>query len=146
MSSDREDKQKSTEKQKQCSKTLQRIAKNIAPYLNEPKPDKNKLVRQPNDFFLCGHSDSVEDLCFKPGSADILCSVGIDRQLLIWDLRVSTSEPKMSLKDLHSSDINTVDWSPCNESLIATGGNDNLVKIVDLRKFSTNSLTNAAGL
>ena len=104
------------------------------------------MIKQQNNALLCGHTDSVEDLCFKPNSVDILCSVGVDRQLLIWDLRERSSEPIMSLKDLHSSDINTVDWSSCNESLIATGSNDTLVKIVDLRKFQTNHLTNAAGL
>ena len=37
---------------------------------------------------------------------------------------------------MHSSDINTVDWCPLNENLIATGSNDTLVKIVDLRNLN----------
>ena len=39
-----------------------------------------------------------------------------------------------SLKDVHESDINTVDWSALNTNLIATGSNDTLVKIIDTRK------------
>ena len=46
----------------------------------------------------------------------------------------------MSLKNVHLSDINTVDWSPCNDNLIATGSNDTTVKIIDLRKFKSNHL------
>jgi len=38
------------------------------------------------------------------------------------------------LKDVHKSDINTIDWSTKDENLIATGSNDTLVKILDVRK------------
>jgi WD40 repeat protein len=38
------------------------------------------------------------------------------------------------LKEVHKSDINTVDWSPLNANLIATGSEDTLVKIIDVRK------------
>ena len=38
------------------------------------------------------------------------------------------------LKEVHKSDINTVDWSPLNDNLIATGSEDTLVKIIDVRK------------
>lgn len=47
------------------------------------------------------------------------------------------------MDDLHSSDINTVDWSGLNQNLIATGSNDTLVKIIDTRKayqFAPNSV------
>lgn len=35
---------------------------------------------------------------------------------------------------MHKSDINTVDWSPLNNNLIATGSEDTLVKVLDLRR------------
>lgn len=40
----------------------------------------------------------------------------------------------VKLKEVHKSDINTVDWSPLNTNLIATGSEDTLVKVLDLRK------------
>ena len=38
------------------------------------------------------------------------------------------------LKEVHKSDINTVDWNPLDDNLIATGSEDTLVKILDVRK------------
>lgn len=37
------------------------------------------------------------------------------------------------VKEVHASDINTVDWSCQDENLIATGSNDTTVKILDIR-------------
>ena len=82
---------------------------------------------------LEGHKQNVEDICFKEGSADVLCSVGVDRQVLIWDLRAGL-EPVITMKEVHSSDINCVDWCSTNDNLIATGSNDTFVKILDVRR------------
>ena len=43
-------------------------------------------------------------------------------------------KPILKLKDVHKSDINTIDWCSKNDNLIATGSNDTLVKILDVRK------------
>lgn len=114
-------------------KTLNRNLKNIQSYLNDPKPDKRKQSQFKNSMTLRGHTASVEDLCFKASSKDVLCSVGVDRKLLIWDLR-QIEKPSLSLEEIHSSDINTVDWCQLDENLIATGSNDCLVKVFDIRK------------
>ena len=37
---------------------------------------------------LVGHVNSVEDVVFKPDSANELVSVGIDKKVLLWDTRV----------------------------------------------------------
>ena len=72
-------------------------------------------------------------MAFKPGSQHMLCSVGVDRKVLVWDLR-SGQKPVLTLREVHSSDINTVDWSRHDEWLLATGSNDTLVKLLDLRQ------------
>ena len=38
---------------------------------------------------LIGHTESVEDVVFKPNSAHELCSVSIDQKILFWDTRVA---------------------------------------------------------
>jgi len=53
---------------------------------------------------------------------------------MIWDLRTATDKPVVTLQDVHSSDINTVDWSALDNNLIATGSNDTLVKVIDVRQ------------
>ncbi len=59
--------------------------------------------------------------------------MGVDRQVIFWDLRQGI-QPVLKLKDVHKSDINTIDWCTRDENLIATGSNDTLVKILDVRK------------
>lgn len=115
------------------SKTQERMKKNIANYLHEPKPERRKHSLFKAHIKLKGHTKSVEDLVFKPNSKDILCSVGVDRQVVFWDLRTGTA-PTLRLQEVHKSDINTVDWSSQNDNLLATGSNDTLVKILDIRK------------
>jgi histone-binding protein RBBP4 len=79
----------------------------------------------------------VEDICFAPDSKDVLCSVSVDKQLIFWDLRIGTS-PIIKLKDVHKSDINTVDWSTLNPNLVATGSEDTIVKVLDVRRAYNN--------
>ena len=76
---DSEDEVSESQNKQKNNKTLQRITKNIQSYLNDPKPDKKKPCKVESHMTLKGHQDSVEDLCFKPNSKDILCSVGVDR-------------------------------------------------------------------
>ena len=73
-----------------ASKTQERMKKNIANYLHEPKPERRKHSLFKAHTKLKGHNKSVEDLVFKPNSKDILCSVGVDRQAVFWDLRIGT--------------------------------------------------------
>lgn len=121
------------EQKPKASKTQERMKKNIANYLHEPKPERRKHSLFKTHTKLKGHNKSVEDLVFKPGSSDILCSVGVDRQVVFWDLRAGT-KPTLRLQEVHKSDINTVDWSSQNDNQLATGSNDTLVKILDIRK------------
>ena len=101
-------------------------------YLNEPKAER-KSCSFKYTTKLRAHDGSTEDIVFKPSDAHQLVSVGVDKQLLLWDLR-ETSQPKLRLSNVHSKDINTVDWSKHDEHLLATGSNDTTVNLIDLRK------------
>ena len=61
-----------------------RQIKEIGDYL---KP--TKVIQKTLQPFakLIGHDKSVEDVIFRPDSANELCSVGIDRKVLLWDTR-----------------------------------------------------------
>lgn len=83
-------------------------------------------------------------MAFKPSSQHELVSVGVDRQILIWDLRVAPKsvdelavyDPVHKINNVHNDDINTVAWSGLNEHLLATGSNDKKVCLLDIRKLS----------
>ena len=49
------------------------------------------------------------------------------------DLR-AVLEPVVTMKEVHSFDINCVDWFTTNYNLIVTGSNDTFVKILDVRR------------
>lgn len=70
---------------------------------------------------LQGHTDTVEDVVFQPGSAAELASVADDTKLLFWDTR-SGIQPVIQLHQAHGqSDLHVVDWSSLRSELVATG-------------------------
>ena len=70
---------------------------------------------------------------FHPHSSCELCSVGVDRQVMLWDTRAGTA-PRAVVENVHSGDVNCVDWSALDANYLVTGSNDRSVCIVDLRK------------
>lgn len=70
-----------------------------------------------------GHTSTIEDVAFKPGSATQLASVGDDKRLLLWDTRTGT-QPVTKMGAAHGEyDIHTVDWCRLRDHHIATGDN-----------------------
>ena len=68
-----------------------------------------------------GHSDTVEDVVFQPGSSAELASVANDSSLLFWDTR-SGIAPVLRMAEAHGeSDLHVVDWSALRPELVATG-------------------------
>lgn len=79
---------------------------------------------------LQGHSDTVEDVVFQPGSSAELASVADDTNLLFWDTR-SGIAPVLRMAQAHgSSDLHVVDWSSLRPELVATGAHKCLVSCV----------------
>lgn len=76
-----------------------------------------------SDSWCChqGHSDTVEDVVFQPGSSAELASVADDSNLLFWDTR-SGIAPVLKMAEAHGqSDLHVVDWSSLRPELVATG-------------------------
>ncbi len=59
--------------------------------LNSITGGENRLSLQSRDQ-LCGHEKTVEDISFHPKDRDILVSVGHDKKILGWDLRIDRYE------------------------------------------------------
>ena len=81
---------------------------------------------------LRGHTENVEDICFHPNSENELCSSSQDQTILFWDTR-SGSKPTLKIDEIHSDDINCVDWNPHNSNLLLAGSSDHSVSVIDIR-------------
>eukprot|EP00890_Picochlorum_soloecismus_P001888 jgi/Picsp_1/26/NSC_00026-R1_wd repeat protein len=85
---------------------------------------------------LYGHTNTVEDVTFKPRSMFELASVADDYSLMLWDTRFS-SDPAANVTNAHGSlDVHCCDWSELMPHLILTGAQDGGVMVWDTRKLA----------
>lgn len=83
---------------------------------------------------LSGHSNTVEDVCWCPGSSFELASVGDDYSLLLWDTRRGGA-PVLHVASVHGpQDVHCVAWSPHQQEMLVTGAADGSLKLWDRRK------------
>jgi len=83
-----------------------------------------------------GHTAQVEEVCFHPRHQQLLCSVGDDKLLLVWDMRLGGSRPALRIETTHTDDVNAVHWNSVNDNLLLTGSSDHSVKLIDLRRIA----------
>jgi histone-binding protein RBBP4 len=84
---------------------------------------------------LVGHSKTVEDVAFMPGSATQLASVADDFSLLFWDAR-SGAAPVARVARAHGErDVHCCDWSALRPTLVVTGAQDGGVRVWDKRNL-----------
>ena len=96
----------------------------------------HKKTLQPKQIFK-GHSDTVEDVTFHPTdpAGNIVCSVGDDRCLIVWDARVSDLLVAR-VENAHKEDINCIDWNNHDPSSLVSGSSDGTIHQYDYRMLN----------
>jgi len=82
-----------------------------------------------------GHTETVEDVCFRPDSSNEFCSVGDDQKLLFWDAR-SKLTPVQQAPKWCTVDLHCVDWNQEQLDLLVTGDANGATVVFDRRKMS----------
>jgi periodic tryptophan protein 1 len=87
------------------------------------------------------HTDAVLSINMHPNRNNLLASGSADCNVKIWDL--FESECKMTIS-IFTEKVQTVHWSPLQEKLLAVGGFDNCVSIVNMDS-STDKISHNLG-
>lgn len=80
-----------------------------------------------------GHNGSVEDLAWSPTEARVFASSSVDASVKLWDCRAANRAPVVSLGG-HSDHVNVISWNTMIPHLVASGADDGVWKVHDLRK------------
>mmetsp|Transcript_5975 Transcript_5975/g.14450 ORF Transcript_5975/g.14450 Transcript_5975/m.14450 type:complete len:494 (-) Transcript_5975:181-1662(-) len=86
-----------------------------------------------------GHRGVIRDLAFDCTNPRLFVSVGDDQHMLLWDRRIGTKYAHR-IAGLHDCPILSVDWDPLSGHFIATGSQDGVVRVCDVRKLIGNGL------
>jgi coronin-7 len=104
-----------------------------------PEGDRGGTIKEP-EFFLIGHQEKPNLLCFHPQASSLLATAGFDCHLFIWDLE----ERAISLRmDPLPQPLFAMSWSP-DGKLLATIARDHVIRIYDPRN-STSPVNEGVG-
>jgi WD40 repeat protein len=76
----------------------------------------------------------------------VFVSCSVDRSLRVWDVRQASAKANMlTVPEAHSRDINVIHWNRREKHLLASGGDDGIIKIWDLRMFKVGQCLRRVG-
>lgn len=109
-------------------------------HLWSPRPEGDYIV---TPFYNCNSSDrsveasaSVEDLQWSPAEATVFASAECGGIVRIFDTRAPNRAMISHKIHSNSADVNVMSWNKLVNNLIATGGDDGVLSVWDLRNFS----------
>ena len=66
----------------------------------------------------------------------VFASCSVDRTIRIWNTQQKAARANvLTIPEAHSRDINVINWNSTEKHLLASGGDDGIIKIWDLRMF-----------
>ncbi|EFC44290.1 predicted protein [Naegleria gruberi] len=86
-----------------------------------------------------GHTGSVEDLQFSPSEDSVFASCSCDRTIKFWDTRKKNRKHALSFEASEKADVNVISWNPLTSYFIASGDDDGVIRIWDVRQCSDSS-------
>ncbi|KAF9429810.1 ribosome biosynthesis protein rrb1 [Entomortierella beljakovae] len=91
----------------------------------------------PDRVPFVGHQSSIEDLQWSPSEKGVFASCSADQTVRIWDIR-SKKRPGLVAK-VHNSDVNVISWNRKLPYMLASGSDEGVFSVWDLRQLSQNS-------
>jgi ribosome assembly protein RRB1 len=96
------------------------------------------------DDALLASSTSVEDLQWSPTEKTVLASAECGGYVRIYDSRAPNRAMLSHMIHDNRSDVNVLSWNKLVPNLLATGSDDGVLSVWDLRHFAASSSTSAS--
>lgn len=109
--------------------------------------EKNKENQKIQPIFeILHHNAPIEDVAWHKFHPNIFASCSDDRLVNIWDMRFRSSSANEDKKPLfevvaHTDEVYSLDFSPFNEFLFASGSADENVSVWDMRNLTRSLIT-----
>ncbi|KAI0481309.1 WD domain-containing protein [Xylariaceae sp. FL0804] len=89
---------------------------------------------------FAGHEGSVEEIQWSPQEASVFASAGSDGTVRVWDTRSKSRRPAITVQAAKNGvDLNVMSWSRLTTHLLATGADDGVWGVWDLRQWKGGS-------
>lgn len=109
-------------------------------YLTTRNPQTQVWETDPKPY-TCGNGASIEDIQWSKTEPTVFASCGVDGYLRIWDIRSKKHKPSLSIP-VSETDLNVISWSDKLDYLLATGDDNGVWSVWDLRQFNSGDASN----
>lgn len=109
-------------------------------YLTTRNPETQVWETDPKPF-TCGNGASIEDIQWSKTEPTVFATCGVDGYLRIWDIRSKKHKPSLNIP-VSQTDLNVISWSEKLDYLLATGDDNGVWSVWDLRQFNSGDINN----